>query len=52
MSDDKVYLTWPDVEKLTLRLARQILRAKADYDVYLGIARGGMFPALLLAQVF
>lgn len=52
MDDDKVFLTWNDVENLTVKLARMIQAAGKDYDVYLGIARGGMFPALLLAQVF
>jgi hypoxanthine phosphoribosyltransferase len=51
MSDIKRYLSWDDVEHLTLRLARIIQEAGADYDVLLGIARGGTIPATLLAQV-
>jgi hypoxanthine phosphoribosyltransferase len=51
MSDIKHYLSWDDVEHLTLRLARIIEEAKGDYDVLLGIARGGTIPATLLAQV-
>lgn len=51
MMDGKRYLSWDDVEYLTLRLARIIQEAKGDYDVLLGIARGGTIPATLLAQV-
>lgn len=51
MSETKHYLSWDDVEHLTLRLARIIQQAKGDYDVLLGIARGGTIPATLLAQV-
>ena len=48
----KRFLSWRAVERLTIQLARLIKRRRAKYDVYIGIARGGMFPALLLAQVF
>lgn len=51
MSERKRYLTWDDVEHLSVRLARIIQDAKQDYDVLLGIARGGTIPATLLAQV-
>lgn len=51
MPEGKRFLSWDDVERLTLRLARIIQAAKGDYDVLLGIARGGTIPATLLAQV-
>ena len=51
MSEIKRYLSWDDVEHLTLHLAQIIQGAQQDYDVLLGIARGGTIPATLLAQV-
>jgi len=36
--------------KLTIRLAQTVRASGVKYDVFLSIARGGMFPALLLAQ--
>lgn len=42
---------WPEIEEMTKRLARMIIAAKADYDVIIGIARGGMIPASLLAKI-
>lgn len=44
-------VSWSDIEAMTMDLARQILAANGDYDVIIGIARGGMIPASLLAKI-
>lgn len=44
-------VSWADIEAMTIDLARQILAANVDYDVIIGIARGGMIPASLLAKI-
>lgn len=42
---------WPEIEAMTMDLARMIKAAGGDYDVIIGIARGGMIPASLLAKI-
>lgn len=42
---------WSEIETMTMNLARKIMTAGGDYDVIIGIARGGMIPASLLAKI-
>lgn len=46
----KIYYSWPDVEGACLEIARQINNAGWRPDYIVGIARGGLAPAVLLSQ--
>ena len=47
---DKVYLTWWQVDRAVFSLAEE-LRKKFTPDVIVGIARGGLIPAVRLSHV-
>lgn len=44
---EKIYVTWPDVERMVGKLLRALPR---DYDNILVITRGGMVPACLISE--
>lgn len=50
MDEDRVSLSWDDVVERVLRLIHVVKAQEQKYDVLLGIARGGGFPALMMAQ--
>lgn len=44
---NKQYLTWTQIEELSIRLAEQLTQ---PYDVMLVITRGGMVPACIISE--
>lgn len=48
----KVYVTWADVNAQTQELIRQMAVAEYTPEVIVGVARGGLYPALLLSNYF
>lgn len=44
-------LSWEDVERQCLALARDIKRKGVPFDIIVGIARGGWVPARLLSDM-
>lgn len=45
---ERLWLSWEDLLRLTRRLADQV--REEEFDLLLGIARGGLIPTALLAQ--
>lgn len=46
-----ITLRWNDVEKDAKKLADKITASKFEFDTILGIARGGLVPAMLLSDL-
>jgi hypothetical protein len=44
-------LTWEDIERQCLTLAKKIKERKVPFDLIIGIARGGWVPARLLSDM-
>ncbi|MFQ6105631.1 MAG: phosphoribosyltransferase, partial [Candidatus Hydrothermarchaeaceae archaeon] len=44
-------LSWEDIEKYCIDIAREVVRRKIDFDIILGLARGGWIPARLLSDI-
>lgn len=44
-------LSWDDIERLCMTLAKEIKRRKVAFDIIVGIARGGWVPARLLSDM-
>jgi hypoxanthine phosphoribosyltransferase len=48
---DTLHLTWEDVERLSYRIAEEIKKDGRRVDVIIGIMRGGIVPARIIADV-
>ena len=46
----KIYYTWPDVERQTQEILRQLQRDAWRPDYVVGLTRGGLVPANLISQ--
>jgi len=44
-------LTWEDIERQCMTIAREIKRREVPFDIIVGIARGGWVPARLLSDM-
>ena len=49
-TDNKIYLSWDDVENLVDDLCNKILFDQPNIDSVHGIARGGFIPAVLISH--
>ncbi|ACJ17305.1 xanthine/guanine phosphoribosyltransferase [Thermococcus onnurineus NA1] len=47
---DKIYLTWWQIDRAVFALAEE-LRKKFMPDVIVGVARGGLIPAVMLSHI-
>jgi len=48
---ETLYLTWEDVERLSYQIAYEIMKDSREVDVIVGIMRGGVIPARIIADV-
>ncbi len=46
----EIYLSWDELQNLSIRLAQSILKTGKKYDCIVAVTRGGLFPAGLLAR--
>ena len=46
----EIYLSWDELQSLSIRLAKMLLRTNKKFDAIVAVTRGGLFPAGLLAR--
>ncbi len=44
-------LYWDDVEELCIEIAREIRNHRVEFDIIIGLARGGLVPARILSDL-
>jgi hypoxanthine phosphoribosyltransferase len=47
----KQYISWEDIDHYCYELAKQIKAKSKGYDVIIGVARGGLIPAVILSHL-
>ncbi|MDE1822274.1 MAG: hypothetical protein KGI98_15655 [Euryarchaeota archaeon] len=52
MTGEHIYVSWADVEQMTYRLATRDLLPSERPEVIIGVASGGLIPAVMLAKFF
>jgi len=44
-------LYWDDIEELCIEIAREIKKSRLDFDIIIGLARGGLIPSRILSDL-
>ena len=48
--DNKIYLSWDDVQRLVDKLCEKIITELPNIDSIYGIKRGGLIPAVMVSH--